>query len=183
MSIINGQSAIVQKITPPAGVNILSNSSPSLTPSVGSLALDVTTPGSLYVGNGSSWLSAPTSNVTATVGPFNMTLGGQPSFTGCTMTFSTVTAGGVNFKLFSLDIHQSQTTTGSGTWTSPSSTIPAAYQPLYPPATSYTLAYPAVVNIGGTQTNTCVLFNGSQIQLILPSSGVTGIGAIAGVYQ
>lgn len=57
-SIIDNQSVQIQQLLSPKGVGVATNSSPSLTALAGSLAYDTTTPGSLYVGNGSTWVAS-----------------------------------------------------------------------------------------------------------------------------
>lgn len=52
---INDQACTIQTLVLPSGVGIASNSSSSLTPILGSLATDVSKPGSIFIGNGSSW--------------------------------------------------------------------------------------------------------------------------------
>lgn len=56
-TIINTQSVTVEQLITPIGVGIHNNSSPSLLPYAASLAYDEVIPGSLFVGNGVSWVN------------------------------------------------------------------------------------------------------------------------------
>lgn len=83
-SIVGGQNTSIPKLLVPSGVNIANNSGSSLTPIVGSIAQDVTTPGNLYVGDGSAWKQLQTTTGGNVVGP-------SSSFDGTIATFSGTT--------------------------------------------------------------------------------------------
>ena len=146
---INTQFVDVQRILVPSGKGISTNISPSLTPMVGSLATDSST-GGLYMGDGTDWITAGAStgvieSTSESIIGFEMTLGGQPSFTGPQLQLFRITIAGREFKFLTLKIQQEITITGNGTWYSPSNTIPVDYRPaggdvLYFPITSNTAA-------------------------------------------
>lgn len=53
---INNQTVAVQKFFIPIGTGIANNTSPSLTPTSGGIAYDRTTPGILYIADGTNWV-------------------------------------------------------------------------------------------------------------------------------
>jgi len=105
------------------------------------------------------------------------------SFTSCTLSLATVVVGQVMFKMISLNIGQTITTTGTGVWSSPAGTVPAQYIPTRPPSTTYTVTLPCYISIGGTPTATYFTIDTTgAVNLALPSSGVTIGMSVSGVY-
>lgn len=183
---INNQFVYVERLIPPQGVNVATNSSPSLTPTSGALAWDKSvnssTYNNLYLGTGTNWVAIP-SSLTRLTSTFSMTSSGQPSFTGCTLSLETVTVGSIMMKLVSLNINQTITASGSGVWSSPAATVPATFSPTAPVAVSYTVFLPCYISIGGTPNITYFSIDSSgAVNLFIPTSGTILVTCLPGNY-
>lgn len=133
---INNATASIQALTIPTGVNIASNSSPSLAPVNGALARDASMAGSCFIGNGSSWQAIAGggggSNDTYVTGITLTTGAANPNFTGCTLYIQKYTDANSGHTMAFFDLTIDATSAGATTpdnWTSPVGTIPAAFRP------------------------------------------------------
>lgn len=135
-TIIDNQNVSLNQIVLPLGTGILTNTSPSLPPILGSVAMDVTDTNHAYIGSGSVWwpLSGGVTSATgAKVTNITLTSAGQPSVTGCTLNVQAITSGsgGVSTQvMLSLTINNASiAVTGLGTWATPIGVIPVNFRP------------------------------------------------------
>lgn len=133
-SIINNENATVSQLLAPEGIGIHNNSSPSLTPYLGSLAVDPVSTSSLYFGNGSTWLNAAAGNGISQTTIFStsvtLTASGQPSLTGSLYCISMTIQGTTTFMVrLSIDATIA-VTSGAVVWAS-GSVVPMFYSPAF----------------------------------------------------
>ena len=145
-SIIDNQAVSVQQLLAPICVGAGTNISPSLPPIAGYLASDTTTPGILYVGNGTSWVESYVNPSPVVITGATLTLAGQPTYTVGSIYLSKLSSGTYSMKTININIVQSQVTTSAGIWQSANGVIPAAYLPLIPTSVSYTAFFPCVIS-------------------------------------
>lgn len=179
----------VEKITAPIGKGIVNNAAPSLTPTNGSLAMDVTTPGQLYVGDGANWnLASNSSGIVASssvaIVGINLTNGAQPSFVNCTLVIQKITVGNATLKFLHLSVQQSITITGNGTWFSLTGMIPTAFLP----NNGNVLEFPVTSNTSAGTSNTSYMTlntsgNGSIGLTSTAANGALGFFSASCVYQ
>lgn len=170
------------------GNSLLSNSSPTLNPTSGTIATDNGLQGSLVLGNGGTWLSVPTCTATTITG-VTLSNGTQPSYTNCTIycqatIVGTVVSGTPQFvtiKHIVVAINATITPTAAGTWSSPAFTIPTAYTA----NSGNTIVLPFSFGTNTSSTNTLSSFGISSSGILsvrLPSLVASPISELGGVY-
>jgi hypothetical protein len=153
-SLIDTQVVTIERVIVPSGKGIASNSSPSLSPILGSLAQDVANPGSLYVGDGVSWNSSSagatgvTSSSTQLAPATYSSLGVSPDLTNVVIYLQKIQMGTGNFSTVNLNVVLDQTInlTVDDDWVNLLNSIPASYRP-----TAGDVYFPvSVIGAGGT---------------------------------
>lgn len=135
-TIIDNQNVSLNQMIIPIGTGIQSNTSPSLAPIKGSVAMDVNDTDHAYIGNGTTWfqMAGGISSATgAKVTNITLTSAGQPSIPGCTLNVQAISSGatGVSTQvMLSLTVNNASIlVTGLGTWSTPIGVIPANFRP------------------------------------------------------
>lgn len=181
-SVINNQDATISQLVVPEGIGVADNSSPSLTPYFGALAVDPTNPTAVFVGTGSAWsaVGGGISNAGADVIAVSLTASGNggTTITG-NLTVQTITTGSVEMALYQFDITSGndQTVTGSVIWATASGALPASVRPIATLVTnSYiifgttTFSYAGSITISHTGTLQ-IQYPGTNDVLALYSTG------------
>lgn len=185
-TIIDNQNVSLNQIVLPIGTGIASNTSSSLTPLLGSLAIDASD-SKIYSGSGLLWSSISngvTSAASYSVNNVNFDLAGQTGISGkVTLTYISA-AGNVGAQvMLSVDINSSITVTTIGNWASAANIIPVLYRP-----SAGSLYFPCIVNgsVGGLQ-NTYFQINSSGTGGIIihspQASGTMGWYTVSCVYD
>lgn len=132
---INDQQVQIDTLLAPQGLNL--GSAPNLDPTLGSLATDLTVPGSLFIGNGSNFLAIPTTTggaalleSAAVTGITMISGGGNPNFVNCSANFQKITIGTIKMVYFEFVINQtSAAATTPDVWSAGSIVIPVGFRP------------------------------------------------------
>ena len=126
---IENQAVVVEQLLLPLAVGAATNISPSLVPYTGALCQDPTTPGTLYVANGSDWIPIQSGGTSSSVTGVTLSNSGQPSFTGCSVLLTKLDSTTSN-KVISIYVAQTITVTAAGLWSSPAGIVTGAYVPV-----------------------------------------------------
>lgn len=135
---INGQYCTINQMVSPTCINTVS--SPSLPVTAGSIVYDKSTPNSLYFSNGTNFLqlnggSGGTGGEDSVLGTginvSNIVFTGPAGMSGMTgsMTLQSLSIGNTYMNSFNLSLYKSPSVVTSGTWVSPSNTIPTFFLP------------------------------------------------------
>ena len=161
----------------PSGTGISTNTSPSISPITGALALDVSTPG-LYYGKSGTWEPASSANPTIITG---ITLTGtHNTFPNCTLYLYPGTIN-TTIKNFVLDVNQNATTAATDFYTA-TITIPSSYVGTHQQFCSYVPVNTSTVSIS---TYCQLTFTSSTISFSIYqpyTSGTTFIWSLYGQY-
>ena len=166
---INTQYCDIQKIVLPLGKNIATNVSPSLPPINGSMCSDASQPGSLFVGNGTTW-SQGTQLYDNLTDCNLMQAVGQPDIAGIT-TLVSITKGNPNTASLIINMPASSITTVgalSKTW-SMTVQMDAKYRPLNDP-----VYFSSVAIVAGAQIGVVWTILGGVISITLPAAVPAG---------
>lgn len=181
-SLIDNLTHVHERVVVPQGKNIASNSSPSMPAANGALVGDLAYPGSLFIGNGSTWVASSTAfaGQVANVTGITLSLATQPDLAGCTLNMRQEIVGSVTLNLFNLKINQTVASSASGDYTV-SAAVPALFRPSgtqYIPCVLFTSA--GTPNYVDTY---CLISSGGNITLHSSiSTGNLGFSEITGIY-
>lgn len=136
-SIINSEASTIQQAVVPQGVNLISNSSPTLPAITGALALDVTSSGQLLMGNGTHWTIVASqggftgsSNLISGAGNHFASAGSNPDIGIVAITLQLITLSGQSLVYFDITCDASSAgATTPDTFTA-NIAIPSAYHPV-----------------------------------------------------
>lgn len=134
---INSQIVTVDLLKLPEVTGAVTNFAPSIAPTFGRVCVDSADPYHIYLGDGALWRNASGGVQAAgssVISGITFELGGQASFTNCTMLAQTMSTslGGIHTLVnFTLTIEQTIASTAPGSgWTTSTPVLPVGYRPL-----------------------------------------------------
>lgn len=181
---IGNQFKTAQRIVLPVGINIASNTSPSLPAINGSLAMDAANPGIVYVGNGDDWADITSQdgyvNSSFHMAGIGMTSNSQPAISNMILDIGMITTPVNNMINLSLYLAQSVTiTSGPAQYTTASAVVPVAFRP----AVNLNFPYYNLQSSTNATNFFTIQSNGFITLSISASSGIVALYSAGCVYQ